>query len=257
MVKGISIKFKSYSETIPRLLEVVHLDRELKKHNTIVLKVSLRDDDFLSSDNTPVAFAEEVLKYCINNKNPSTEIFIVEGAESDDTTELFENLGYKKLAEQYNVGLVDLNDTETEEVNSVKFSRFEQVIFPKILKDSFVISLPTLSEDYETGVYGSLASMIGAFPKKHYKSFLSRIKNKIRNWPIEYSIHDVSVCKMPNFAIADTSSKGIILAGLPLEIDKQLAKLLGKEWKQVKHLKFIDESLAQMPTEKKKEEIVQ
>ena len=48
---------------------------------------------------------------------------------------------------------------------------------------------------------------------------------------------------MPDFSILDASSKGLILAGLPLEIDKQAAKLLDKDWRNVPYIKLIDDSI--------------
>ena len=41
-----------------------------------------------------------------------------------------------------------------------------------------------LSEDAETVVAGALSNMLGAFPARFYKGFLSRTKSKIRNWPM-------------------------------------------------------------------------
>ena len=41
MAKGVSIKFRSYSETVPRLLDLINLKKELKKHSKIVLKPHL------------------------------------------------------------------------------------------------------------------------------------------------------------------------------------------------------------------------
>ena len=49
---------------------------------------------------------------------------------------------------------------------------------------------------------------------------------------------------MPNLAIIDASEKNVLLAGQPIEVDKQAAKLLGKDWKQVGHLRLIDEMLS-------------
>ena len=48
---------------------------------------------------------------------------------------------------------------------------------------------------------------------------------------------------MPNFTIIDASEHGQIIAGLPFEVDKQAANLLGKEWKSIPHLKLINESI--------------
>ncbi len=254
MVKGVAVKFKSYEETIPKLLDLINLKKELKKYDKIVLKPALVHSDnpeLKESLGTPKEFVEAVLKFCLEHKNPVAEVFIAEGADGYDTEELFESYGYKELAEKYSVGLVDLNQAETEEVIDGEFMRFEAISYPKILKESFIISLPKLSEDSEIQLAGSLSNMLGAFPASHYKGFFSRTKNKIRKWPIKYSIHDILKCKMPELAIIDASHKGYILAGVPLEMDKQAAKLLNLDWRSVSHLKLMNEALA--PKEKEPE----
>ena len=240
MPKGISVKFKSYKETVSNLLKVIKLGDELKNHKRIIIKPSLRH---AYAKNTEIQLVESVLRYCLENKSPDSEIFIAEGSDGDDTDEVFEIFGYKKLSERYSIGLIDLNRAEVEEKVGAGFSRFEKVYFPKILSDSFVISLVPLADDEETEIYGSLANMLGAFPAKHYKGFFSRNKSKIRKWPIKFSILDILKCKTPNLAIVDASEKGVLLAGQPLEVDKQAAKLLGKEWRQVAHLRLVDECL--------------
>ncbi|MFH1425349.1 MAG: DUF362 domain-containing protein [archaeon] len=239
MAKGAAIKFQSYEETTPKILKLLKLQDELKKYDKIILKPYLTNP---KEDSTSSEFTEAVLKFCLENKNPVAEVFIAEGAEEDDTTELFESLGYQKLAEKYGLGLIDLNNTETEELQDDDFSRFEKIQFPEILRESFLISLPKLSENLETGINGSLSIMLGAFPSSHYSGFFSQGKNKIRKWPIKYSIHDILKCKFPDFAITDASEQGSILAGLPLEIDKQSAKLLGKNWQEVPYIKLLDQA---------------
>ena len=249
-VKGASMKFKSYDETVPKLLGILKLQRELKKHDKIVLKPFLTSS---AENSTPRDFVESVLKFVLEHKNPVAEVFIAEGADGEDTPELFGVLGYDKLAEKYDISLVDLNKTETQTVQNPAFLKFDEVYYPKILLESFVISLPKLGFSEETVVNASLSNMLGAFPAEHYKGFFSKAKNKIRKWPIKYSVHDIIKCKLPDFSAVDGSEQSAILAGLPLEIDKQSAKLLGKEWKEIPYLKLIDESLAEK--KEKKEEI--
>ena len=87
--------------------------------------------------------------------------------------------------------------------------------------------------------------MLGAFPADYYSGFFSSKKSKIRKHPIKYSIHDILKCKMPDFTIIDASEKGIILAGRPLEMDKQAARLLEKDWKSISHLRLVDETFAE------------
>ncbi|MBS3077396.1 DUF362 domain-containing protein [Candidatus Pacearchaeota archaeon] len=249
-VKGASMKFKSYEKTVPELLGILKLQRELKKYDKIVLK------PFLSGqlqESTPREFVENVLKFVLENKNPVAEVFIAEGADGENTQELFEVLGYDKLAERYDISLVDLNKTETQTVQNMEFLKFDEIYYPKLLLESFVISLPKLAPHPETGMIASLSNMLGAFSAEHYKGFFSRGKSKIRKWPIKYSVHDIIKCKLPNFSIIDGAEQSVILAGLPLEIDKQGAKLLGKEWKEISYLRLIDESLAEK--KEKKEEM--
>lgn len=238
MAKGASIKFKSYEESVPKLLELLKLNKEIKKYDKIVLKPFLRNAEKF----TPAKFTEQVLKFCIENKNPVTEIFIAEGADGYNTMELFESLGYRELAEKYSIGLIDLNNTETEEIQDGFFLKFNNIHYPKILAESFVISLPKLFEDKELDFLGALSSMINSFPASHYKSFFSKTKNKIRKWPVQYTVHDAVRCKMPDFAVIDASEHGTILAGLPLSVDKQAAKLLDMDVKTVPHLRIIAEN---------------
>ncbi len=245
MAKGVAISFKSYEETIPKLLNLIKVESELKKYDKIVLKPCLTHTEYpqlKESLGTNTKFVEEVLKYIIKHKNPVTEVLIAEGSDGFETEELFESYGYKQLAEKYPIGLIDLNNTETQEIIRDDFLRFEEIKYPKILMESFVISLPKLSEDSETEIAGSLSNMLGAFPSKHYKGFFSRTKTKIRKWPIKYSIHDISKCKLPNLAIIDASEQGKVLSGQPLAMDNQAAKLLNKDPKSIAHLKLLNES---------------
>lgn len=241
MVKGVSIKFRSYSETVPKLLQLTKFENELKKHSTILLKPGLRNKQ---STSTPVEFTEQVLKYCLANKSSDASVMIVEGSDGEDTEDMFEEQGYKKLAEKYSVGLIDLNTSEIEEIRDGEFIKFESIKYPKILLNSFIVSLPKLSQDSELEMNGSLSNMIGAFPSDHYQSWFAKRKNKIRREHSKYAIHDILRCKMPDTAIIDASDKGFIFLGNPLEIDKQAAKLLKGDWRSVQHLRLVDESFA-------------
>lgn len=242
MIKGISIKFKSYQETVQNLLKITKFENELKKYAIVILKPCLKNPE--NPGNTPKEFTEAILQFCISHKNPETQIFIAEGADGADTREMFESLGYNKLSEDYSVGLIDLNTAETETIRDGEFLKFHEIQYPKILTNALIVSLPKLATDSETEMSGSLANMLGAFPAKYYQGFFAGNKNKIRKVPIKYSIHDILRCKIPQTAIIDASSKGAILLGDPIEIDKQAAKLLGKDWGQIQHLKLIDETIS-------------
>jgi uncharacterized protein (DUF362 family) len=242
MVKGVSIKFRSYEETIPKLLELIKFGEELKKHNRIVLKPYVDPEN--AEKSTSVAFLESIIKFAMENKNPGTEIVIAEGCDGFDSMEVFDELGYRDLSEKYDVGLVDLNESETDELERDDFLRFDNIHYPRILMNSFVISLPRLHNDEKTDLRSSLSAMVGAFPAKYYRGFFSKGKNKINKWPFKYQVHDILKCKMPDFAILDASKNGLILAGQALEMDKKGAKVLGKEWQSVGYLKLVDDSFS-------------
>ncbi len=250
MVKGASIKFSSYEESVSKLLTLLKVSNEVKKYDKIILKPYVAD----ANNYTPVDFLESVLKFCIKNKNPVAEIFIAEGTENSDTIDLFESIGYHVLAEKYSIGLIDLNNTETEEITDSEFLKFNTIQYPKILLESCIISLPVLMENEETEIVDSLSNMLGAYPSQYYSGFFSSKKNKIRKWPMKYSIHDILICKLPNFAIIDASKHGYIIAGLPIEIDKSAAKLLGKDWKSIQHLKLAHDSFSSRLVKKKETE---
>lgn len=254
MAKGVAVKIKSYQETIPKILKLIKFDQELQKHERIILKPNLVKD--FPDRSTKPEFLEAVIKFCMENKNPGTEVMIAEGADGADTTELFESLGYSKIAEKYGIGLIDLNHTETKEVMSPDFLRFESILYPEILLNSFVISMPQLNTHEELGISASLDNMIGAFPSKHYQGFFSSKKNKIAKHALKYQIHDILKCKMPDFAIIDVPSLSLVIAGQPLDMDKQAAKAVGLDWNKLPHLHLINESFSESKKEDSVDKIV-
>ncbi len=238
MVKGVSINFKSYSESVGKLLQLTKFENEIKKHSSIVLKPSLSPGKAI----TPAAFVESVLQYVLANKQPGAQVFIAEGSDGGDTMEMFEREGYKKLVESYPVSLVDLNTSETQEIVDGKFMAFSSIPYPKILLQSLVISMPKLAEDSEAEVLDSTLNMLGAYPSKHFSGWFTSKKNKLRKEPIKYAIHDILRCKFPQVALIDASSYGKIFIGNPIEVDK-LASALVKQDGKVSHIRFLEDTL--------------
>ena len=250
MVKGVAVNFSSYVDTVPKVLKLIKLDNELKKHDKIVIKVNLNQED--SSKTTKIEFLEPIIQFCVTNKNPGSEVIIAEGCDGEETMGLFDSLGYTKLAEKYGVGLIDLNQSASVEVQNPEFLRFSSIHYPEILLNSFVITVTPLTQDEDLLVSSSLDTMLGAFPANKYRGFFSRTKNKLNNYPIKYQIHDILKCKMPELALIDASDKGLFIAGKPLDMDKQASKVLGHDWNRIPHLRLVDESFSPV----KKEETV-
>lgn len=241
MSKGASIKFTDYNSSVAQLLKILNLGSELKKYDSIVLKIPFQDPE-IGKSQISLDFVESVLKYVLENKNPVSSVFLAEGADGLDTSDLFSAFGYKDLADKYGLGLIDLNTAESDKIYDGEFLKFDSIMYPKILLNSFIISLAKPAYDEEIGMSGSLSNMLGCFPAKYYKGFFTKRKTKIRAFPLKFSIHDILKCKLPQFSILDCSENGSILAGLPLEMDKQAAKLLNLESSEVPYLSLIEES---------------
>jgi len=242
MTKGVAVNFQSYTETIPKVLRLIKFDNEIKKHDKIIIKPQI----IIGSPerSTKAEFLEPIIQFCTANKNPGSEIIIAEGVDGAETHEAFEDFGYTKLAEKYNVGLVDLNEAASVEIQNPEFLRFKSVHFPEMLLNSFVMTVTPLVQHPGLGISSSLDSMRGAFPAYKYRGFFSSTKNKLEKHPLKYQIHDILKCKMPELAMIDASEKGLLIVGKPLDMDKQAAKLLGMDWRQVQHIKLVDESFS-------------
>ena len=248
MVKGVAVKLQSYNETIPKVFKLIKLGEELKKHERIVIKVHLVPGS--PEKSTKVEFLEPIVQFCVSNKNPGAEVIIAEGCDGRETAEVFDELGYTKLAEKYGVGLIDLNESASAEIQNPEFLRFSSIYYPELLLNSFVMTATPLNTHEELSMAASLDTMRGAFPAHKYRGFFSRTKNKLLDYPLKYQIHDILKCKMPEFAVIDAGDKGLLITGRPLDMDKQAAKVLGLEWNKVAHLRLIDESFS---TSKKEE----
>jgi hypothetical protein len=144
------------------------------------------------------------------------------------------------MAEKYGIGLIDLNEADSKEISHEEFISLDSIMYPSILLESFIISLPKLSTSSNHSISASLDNMRGAYPSKHYKGWFSSSKNKLNKNPVSSQIIDILKCKMPEYAIVDASDKGYILLGQPHEIDKQCARLLGLDPKKIHHLNYFD-----------------
>jgi uncharacterized protein (DUF362 family) len=241
--------FVSYEESVPKLLSYARFPDIIKHEKRIVLKPNLTIAHAFPVTTDP-SFVEEIIKY-IRKHNKKAEVIIAEGSGGCETKECFKKLGYEQLSEKYHVPLLDLNEAETVKKHSKKFKKYSFIEYPKALVDGFLISLPVLKGHKEAKMTCALKNMLGCFPARHYGG---NWKVGMHKWPIEYSIHDILVCRMPDYAICDASialleheingypkEMNLLLAGNPLEVDKKGALLLGYDWKRVPHLVLADE----------------
>ena len=244
MVKGLAVKLKSYEETIPKVLTLIKLADELKKHKNIIIKVHLVPGQ--PQNSTKLEFLEPLIQFCVANKGPGSDVILAEGCDGAETRDLFDQLGFTRLAEKYSIGLIDLNESSSVEIQNPEFLRFKSIYYPEILLNSFIITATPVRENSELGLSASMDTMLGAFPGYKYRGIFSSKKKKLRDHPTKYQIHDILKCKMPDLAIIDAGDKGFLITGKPLDMDKQATKLFKLDWNDVPHIRLIDESFNQV-----------
>jgi len=252
MARLASVKFTSYEESVRSVLDELNIRSVLHRQSKILLKPNLTCNR-QPPVTTPASFVREILEYCLGCSK--AKILIAEGSGSN-TGNCYRDLGYLDMARQYGIKLIDLNEEEVVVKRSSLFKKFDYIYFPKVLEDGFLISLPVLKEHGEAKVTISLKNMLGSFPKGRYQGekYEGSWKAKMHQWPVDYSIHDILVCKFPDLAIVDASvgqkggevsgtpeEFGLILAGDPLEVDKKGAEILGRDWRKIKHIRWADE----------------
>jgi len=151
---------------------------------------------------TPVDTVEALVKYFVEKRY---EVIVAEGSGWGETPEIFEKLGYMKLAEKYGIELVDLNNDEFELVRNPNALFLKEFEFPLTLKDAFIISVPILKEHSITTVTLSLKNMLGATLGEK-----GRVSRKGRfHKSLDKSIVDINMYIRPDLAVIDGRTAGI------------------------------------------------
>ena len=198
-----SVKFTSYEKSVPCVLDKLAVKEILSEQSRIILKPNLTCNK-PPPVTTSIDLVREVLKHCLEHSRG--KVLIAEGSGAN-TWDCYRDLGYLDLSKEYDIELIDLNEEEVVTKRSTLFKKFSYIHFPKVLEDSFLISLPVLKEHTQARVTISLKNMLGCFPKGKYtgEKYEGSWKVKMHQWPIDYSIHDILVCKFPDLAVVDAS----------------------------------------------------
>lgn len=152
--------FKSYKETIPKILERLELKEKIKNQEKILIKPNLTTNQPFPCT-TSVDFVEEVIKYCLENSK--AEIIIAEGSGGCDTEKAFKDLGYYELAKKYKIKLIDLNKTERIKLENEKALVLKTIFLPRIVFESFIINLPVLKIHSEAKLTAAMKNLFGFY----------------------------------------------------------------------------------------------
>ncbi len=192
------------------------------------------------------------------------EVVIGEGTGSleYDTWYPFEKLGYKELAKEKNVRLIDLNTEECVRLSNPKCKRWPDMFLPRIALDSFLISVPVLKAHTLAGVTISMKkkNMMGMAPPRYYQQGGAWGKSAFHTG-IQEAIADLNRYRSPDFSLLDARigmaqahlhgphcdpPVDIVAASFdPVAIDAYGAGLLHRNWREIGHIAHVNGEIGQ------------
>lgn len=243
------IDFNSYRESVPALMKLLGADQILADQKKILIKPNL-----VNTSPPPVTTSVQLVAAIVAHiKSVSNaEIAIAEGCGAPlyNTHRPFRKLGYTDLAKSSGIILVDLNDAETTELNDQRCRVFPKFMMPRLVMDSFLISVPVLKKHFLAKVTLTMKNMLGCAPPDHYGGLIWK-KSKFHN-NMHRSIFEMNLYRTPDLTILDASvglachhlggprckpHVGKLIGGFdPVAVDAYGAELLGVNWRDVDHI---------------------
>lgn len=243
--------FTSWQESVPRLLDAAGLKKRLASVKKVLIKPNL-----VGPQNppvtTPVELVEELAAY-IHSTCPNLDIIIAEGcgSASNNTWQVFEALGYNRLADLEHVTLMDLNEAPLASMQNSKCRRWPEMHLPKIVFESFLISVPVLKAHSLAGVTLTMKNMIGLAPPAHYQQDGPWKKASFHRG-IQEAVFDLNCYRSPDFTLLDATigmqeahlwgptcdppPNRLAVSYDPVAIDSYGCRLLGIKWQTIGHL---------------------
>jgi len=247
-----TVDFQSFTESVPAALNAVGANERLPGRKPILLKPNL-----VTAAPHPVTTAAECCRAVIQylRQAGADEIVIAEGTGDpcESTSDVFDKLGYTRLARELKVALVDLNTQACIRHERPDFPRLPELYLPEIANTHFIISLPVLKVHTLSQFTGSMKNMMGFAPPAHYAG-AGGIWNKAafhRN--LQQAIIDLNRYRSPDLTLMDASigmpeqhlggrccdpPVGKLVAGYDARaVDQASAGLLGLDWHKIGHLR--------------------
>ena len=243
--------FTSWQESVPHLLDASGLPDRLAAEKKILIKPNLVEPR-KPPITTPVELVEVLVDY-IQTSQPHLEIIIGEGcgSSSNNTLQIFETLGYSKLADRTGVTLLDLNEASLVHMQDSNCKRWPEMYLPSIVFESFLISVPVLKAHSLAGVTLTMKNMIGLAPPAHYQRG-GHWKKASFHQNIQEAVLDLNRYRTPDFTLLDATigmqeahlwgptcdpPPNRLAAGYdPVALDSYGCSLLGIKWNSVGHL---------------------
>ena len=255
MSKVAKVKFVDYPRSVTKALDLIGAASKLPGHGLIIIKPNLTNADG-PPVTTNVAAIEAVYKYC--KANCSAQVAIGEGCGSGTTRECYRANGYIKLAQEYDIELIDFNTEDAVLLKNDNALQLKEFYMPRIVQEAFIISLPILKDHSFTKTTVAMKNMFGIAPEPFYHG--SWNKSKLHSPSTHKSVVDVCLYKKPGLCVVDAAvaltgmhlageavNLALILAGFdPVAVDTVGSELLGHNPKKIEYLRLADGLLGTM-----------
>lgn len=246
-----TIQYNSWRDSVPPLLEASRLLDKLAATRRVIIKPNLVEPQD-PPITTPVELVEALIVH-LHDARPDLEIIVAEGCGSsaNNTWQIFEALGYLRLAELPSVNLMDLNTAPLVHLQNKNCRRWPEMYLPEIIFDSFLISVPVLKAHSLAGVTLTMKNMIGLAPPSHYQRGGSWKKASFHQ-KIHPAIYELNCYRSPDFTLLDATvgmqeahlwgpvcdpPPNRLAAGYdPVAIDSYGCSLLNLNWNTIGHL---------------------
>ena len=245
------VDYSTYAQSIPQALDLINASKVLSRQSAVLIKPNL-----VNASPHPVTTHVDCCQAVIDYVKACSqaEVVVAEGCGDAvlETDEIFDRLGYRRMAQRQGIKLVDLNNAPLVKLCNTACTLFPEIHLPKIAMTHFIISLPVLKAHSLADITGTLKNMIGLAPPKYYSGQYGSWKKARFHGQMHQSIIELNMYRSPDLSVLDASVgladyhlggrqclppvKKIIAGQDPLALDRLAADLLNLDWKSIPHL---------------------
>ncbi len=238
--------YNNLEETVQNALKLADWNKHI--HGRVFIKPNICSCEFISGAVTN----PELLFYLVGFlRDRVSEVIVGESnGYNYSCNDALEKTGIEETVKKAGGTVVNLSKEETVKVDAPNVLRLKNVPLPKILLEvDSLISVPVMKTQEFTLYGGAVKNLFGCIPNDR-RIFLHP--------HIAEVFHDMITILKPKFALMDATiamegngpNRGItvpmnlVLASTDLlALDKVASQIMGIDWKQVAHLRFLDENL--------------
>ena len=195
--------------------------------------------DYSTGQTTDPKFVVAIIEILREKISPNVDISIVESdASAMKCKHALKFLGYEKIAEQYQVKLVNLSEVESEPIKVKIMDQNYNLMIPQIIKDADLrINIPKIKYMAPTKISCALKNIFGCnpYPKKF------KLHSKLNETIVAINkTMQFDLCILDGIIVlggSQVSKLGLVMAsGDPVAIDTAAARILGVNPTSVKHI---------------------